>query len=402
MEVAKGPLGVVGFGHFSRAAEAQIVVGGDPDAPRGSRGPKQKYQTLSEMLQGENCLSGLFESYNNHERPLGSLMTLQQLQRGCSASRRQHEVLSWGLSPQVSRQVSIHRMKPSLGNCIPFKEFLSTLTAADIFNNMQATEYPVEFHVMNSIALSSAIETLVNTASSFYFTITDFCQALEPLLLQQASPLEAHTGAPKVAPDLNPKPSGGPEGHLGAPSAPAVAGEWEDQQEVRRALEDAFEEIQGGRCGAVNVLEVLLGLSRYCSVNRGDRIKASFALFDRERRGSLNFLVVAAVFHHLHRMLLTPSVVDKLRRADLPFQNVRAAEAEVLQGEAAAARAEAAASQPAGAAETAAAAAAAAAAEYVSKELFVDITEEPWKTAAHYADLNLTFDEFAKEYAGRV
>lgn len=45
-----------------------------------------------------------------------------------------------------------------------------------------------------------------------------------------------------------------------------------------------------------------------------------------------------------------------------------------------------------------AAAAAAAAAACAQNELFIDLTEEPWKSAACHAGLMLTYKEFVKVY----
>ncbi|CDI82930.1 hypothetical protein, conserved [Eimeria acervulina] len=241
---------------------------------------------------------------------------------------------------------------------------------------------------MHNIPLSKAVEALVANTPSLYFSIGDFCQALEPLLLQQGGP----PGAPQ----------GATQGARGGPPAAAGTAQWGDRQEVRRALEEAFEEMQGSRCGAADALELLLGLSRYCSVDTADRIK----------------------------VLLTPSIVDKFRRAQISFENVDdlalASAVDLFkgkyhfltisggsccthQGRTAATRATAAAAAaateappPAAAAAAAeaakaTAAAAAAATECARKELFVDTAEEPWKTAAHYAGLTLSFEEFAQE-----
>lgn len=61
----------VSFRHFSRAAEVKTIVVGGSEGPRGpsggTQGPSEGYQTLSDLLQEENTLSGLFESYNNKE-----------------------------------------------------------------------------------------------------------------------------------------------------------------------------------------------------------------------------------------------------------------------------------------------------------------------------------------------
>ena len=66
---AKGPQVSLGLRYFSRVAEAETVIGGPSEGPQGppsgSERPPQKLQTLDDLLQEENTLSGLFESYNN-------------------------------------------------------------------------------------------------------------------------------------------------------------------------------------------------------------------------------------------------------------------------------------------------------------------------------------------------
>ncbi|CDJ64860.1 hypothetical protein, conserved [Eimeria necatrix] len=396
-----GPPGGPPFeGHrlFSRAAAAKIAGEGPPEGsggpPAGSGAPSAKFQTLSDLLQQENSLSGLFESYNN-ERSLGSLLTLQQLQQQMERVGRleREAVLRRGLSQQMARQVSVQGLRPSLGNRIPFNDFVSAAAAAAWAEAAAArASSAAAARLLRRLPLSQAAKALVSSSTTLYFNINEFCEALQPLLLQQ----------------------GAPQQQTGGPPAAADAPELRDPQLVRAALEEAFEAVQGSRSGIADALELLSGLCRFCKADEDERVKASFVLLDKEGRGLLDFFVVAAVFHHLHRMLLTPSIVDKLRRARVSFKSVDdlalASAVELfkdkypfvtmalegccgLQGRAAA---EAAAAAPA-AASAAATQAAAAATECARKQLYVDPTEEPWKTLSRHAGLTLTFDEFERE-----
>ena len=97
-----------------------------------------------------------FGVYVHRRRPLSSLLPLQQLQRGASRGRelQQEGVLSWGMSPQVSRQVSIQRLMPSIGNCISFREFLSSWAATNVLIQSRKTPNPRALQLMHNIPLS--------------------------------------------------------------------------------------------------------------------------------------------------------------------------------------------------------------------------------------------------------
>ena len=114
--------------------------------------------------------------YVHCRRSLSSLLSFQQLQHGgAAAGIKQQEVqqedehmnntiedegvLSWGISAEVSRQVSIKRLRPSLGNCIPFKEFLSSLAAANIFK---------QNHHLSTLPAIQLMQHLPLSAGKFY------------------------------------------------------------------------------------------------------------------------------------------------------------------------------------------------------------------------------------------
>lgn len=174
-----------------------------------------------------------------------------------------------------------------------------------------------------------------------------------------------------------------------------------DRFHIRNLLEEIFTTILTNRDDLADALDLMLGLSQFCVADGDERIKASFALFDKKSQGRLHFFDVAAVFHHLHRMLLTPFVVDKFRRARVTFHSLDdlavASTIELFRSKypyLSSERMCKGPKSPSDAPETAEGSAATAACAHY--QLFTDLKEDPWKSTAHHAGLFLSYKDFVQ------
>ncbi|KAL8436227.1 hypothetical protein Efla_003757 [Eimeria flavescens] len=359
-------------------AEATAAANAVEDAESAAEVPG-KIQTFSDMLEEEDSLSGLSENYNN-QRTLGSLLSRRQMQNKEEKARHieRVRVASPGLSPAACRQVEYRNFIPSLARRIPFEEYylLGPPTTSNRSLKKQGNAHRVT--LLEQIPLSQAIAALVANSPSLYVDSDKFCDCLENLVFAEVFP-----GGP-----LNPK----------------------DRNKIRAILGQAFAEMQTSGNELADAFDLILGLCQFCRSDDDERMKATFALFDNEGRGRLHFFVVAGVFHHLHRILLTPYVVDMFRRARVTFNSVDdlavASAVEVFRmkypflGDAAGSSEKgnisAAATATATRAAATPAAAAAAAAACAHNKLFIDLTEEPWKSAACHAGLELSYEDFVR------
>ncbi|OEH77238.1 hypothetical protein cyc_02036 [Cyclospora cayetanensis] len=286
---------------------------------------RESVATLSDLLQQEDSLGGLVDSYNNRfsfleyklsdawyrgvahplrrvfvptvhcRKSLESVMSSRELeQRAEAACRLERQMaLKRGLSLTAPRRLTyVKFQRPVLANRISFSDTLPPLLPA-LSTKPPEQAYTNTDSLLKRVPLSCAVRALLAKSAALYVDWHDFYSALEPLVLGQMQDGSA-----------------------------ADPGELQSRSNARKALEKAFAAVQGTHGGFADIFELLLTLCNFCSVEGDERIRAIFALFDREESGSLHFFVVAAVFHHLHRMLLTPFILDKFRRAQIPFRTV--------------------------------------------------------------------------------
>ncbi|KAL8273060.1 hypothetical protein Esti_002981 [Eimeria stiedai] len=359
--------------NFAEAAAVAAEAAADDGGDRGASG---RITTFSEMLEEEDSLSGLSDVYNNR-RNLGLLLTRAQMhyQRERARQVEKERISSEGLSPATCRQVQYRGFVPSLARRIPFQEYYIFDSPKTGNRNRKKLEGAQRNSILQHIPLSHAISALLTNTPVLHVDSNTFCDCLETLVLAQGPP----------AGPLNPR----------------------DRSRIRGLLEETFAEMQTSGNDIADAFDLILGLCHFCRSDDDERVKATFALFDKEGKGRLHFFVVAAVFHHLHRILLTPYVADMFRRAQVTFSSVDdlavASAIEIFKAKypflSASERGEK--GNVSATATTATrpatpAAAASAAAACAQNKLFVDLTEEPWKSVACHAGLELSYDDFVR------
>ncbi|XP_026194504.1 uncharacterized protein LOC34618945 [Cyclospora cayetanensis] len=326
---------------------------------------RESVATLSDLLQQEDSLGGLVDSYNNR-KSLESVMSSRELeQRAEAACRLERQMaLKRGLSLTAPRRLTyVKFQRPVLANRISFSDTLPPLLPAlstkppeqanTNTDSLLKCNAEIDVHLRLGACSGqglccwnlrdcAAVRALLAKSAALYVDWHDFYSALEPLVLGQMQDGSA-----------------------------ADPGELQSRSNARKALEtfcdaEAFAAVQGTHGGFADIFELLLTLCNFCSVEGDERI----------------------------RVLLTPFILDKFRRAQIPFRTVDdlaiASAVEMFKGKYPFLGV----SPECG--KTLPTATAVAAAECAKKELFVDVQEEPWTSAFCHAGLALTFDDFAR------
>ncbi|KAL8455477.1 hypothetical protein Emag_000606 [Eimeria magna] len=199
----------------------------------------------------------------------------------------------------------------------------------------------------NQVYASAAIAALLTNTPALYVDSNTFCDCLETLVFSQ----------------------GPPEGPLNP----------RDRSRIRGLLEETFAEMQTSGNDMADAFDLILGLCHFCRSDDEERIK----------------------------VLLTPYVAGMFRRARVTFSSVDdlavASAIEIFKAKypflSSCERQEKGSVSPTAATATRAAtpaAAASAAAACAQNKLFIDLTEEPWKSVACHAGLELTYEDFAR------
>ncbi|KAL8450587.1 hypothetical protein Emed_002459 [Eimeria media] len=194
---------------------------------------------------------------------------------------------------------------------------------------------------------AASISALLTNTPALYVDSNTFCDSLETLVFAQGPP----------AGPLNPR----------------------DRSRIRSLLEETFAEMQTSGNDVADAFDLILGLCHFCRSDDDERIK----------------------------VLLTPYVADMFRRARVTFSSVDdlavASAIEIFKAKypflSAGKRQEKGTVSPTAATATGTAtpaAAASAAAACARNKLFIDLTEEPWKSVACHAGLELSYEDFAR------
>ncbi|KAL8434619.1 hypothetical protein ACSSS7_003094 [Eimeria intestinalis] len=217
----------------------------------------------------------------------------------------------------------------------------------------------------------AAIAALLTNTPSLHVDINRFCDSLETLVFAQGPP----------AGPLNPR----------------------DRSRIRGLLEETFAEMQTSGNDIADPFDLILGLCHFCRSDDDERVKVLLTPYvaDMFRQARVTFsshqqLQQQQQQQQLLLLQLCPREVEvddlavasaiEIFKAKYPF--LSAGERREKGNVSATAATATAAATPA--------AAAAAAAACAQNKLFIDLTEEPWKSVACHAGLELSYEDFVR------